>query len=620
MENQKSFFESPLFRFLAQPEVLSKKSYITLEHIFAHYQKEWPNSEYLKIYDAFSKDLNDALDTNFYNKDIMNILRNIKNTWSTWKKERLKHFRHNQFDVSVTKYQKSVATVVEAETNKWVEEAINNDRDDVLISNKRQIDVKDVPEMVRPDDEEGEHSNKWDLRQRKKVNYADASNSDLSENDSISRESTPCPTNIVTPNIAFKADDKSNARKILPSFDKLFSSADVKNFIDELELKDERSEFQNVASASTLQALEEHSSTRKAIEDIRNVKEVTISADHEAGQNIEKISPSENVRKRLYSETDELSSSSGELSAHIMSVMEKYCKKQTTSKFDLAHSFILDLTSKSKIESDFEPKLWAELIADRPVTAKAGYYKEIESICDHLFGPLSKKKQPKLYGSRDKWESLRNLKAPEYNDDFSYEKEDWKKILYWAERAVGPFLDAFESEINPIQQNDCGEREWFGDYIIPIFQGALKLNVSCRVPWGEVTVIATARRRNKDKNVLEQQLERGHLADLLCKINQQEIICGLSCGGPHKYDLTKWDSDEYQLPRMLKDMLDDILEKFRSRNRCTSNLYTIGIQGLAQKLSFELDDRFVPSRTPERDPPNEMKTDATPDRSKKKRT
>ncbi len=44
-------------------------------------------------------------------------------------------------------------------------------------------------------------------------------------------------------------------------------------------------------------------------------------------------------------------------------------------------------------------------------------------------------------------------------------------------------LDAFESEYNPIQQVDCGEREWFGDYIIPIFQGALKLNRSSRVPW-----------------------------------------------------------------------------------------------------------------------------------------
>ena len=125
----------------------------------------------------------------------------------------------------------------------------------------------------------------------------------------------------------------------------------------------------------------------------------------------------------------------------------------------MAHSFILDLTPESKIEGEFEPKLWAELIADRPVITKSEYHKEIESICDYLFGPLCKKvryiwkfehfvtniyvlwylqKQPKLYESRDKWKNLRDLKAPEYNNDFSYEKEDWEKILYWAERAVVP--------------------------------------------------------------------------------------------------------------------------------------------------------------------------------------
>ncbi|CAJ0627479.1 1330_t:CDS:2, partial [Entrophospora sp. SA101] len=182
-------------------------------------------------------------------------------------------------------------------------------------------------------------------------------------------------------------------------------------------------------------------------------------------------------------------------------------------------------------------------------------------------------------------------------------------------------LDAFESEYNPIQQNDCGEMEWFGDYIIPIFKGALKLNTSCRVP----------------------------------------------CS-PHKYDLTKWNSDPYQLPRMLKDMLGDMLKRFRSRNKCTSNLYTIGIQQymteirvymmekrdiyrlhhlksfnlplsyssygnlrlalswawdikcLVENLSFEFyDETFVTSTTPKRDPPDEMKTDTTPERSRKKK-
>ncbi|RHZ85008.1 hypothetical protein Glove_74g44 [Diversispora epigaea] len=132
----------------------------------------------------------------------------------------------------------------------------------------------------------------------------------------------------------------------------------------------------------------------------------------------------------------------------------------------------------------------------------------------HLLEMSLSMPKPDLFGPSCK-------KVPEYNDGLSYEKENWKKILYWAElylhaklfwdseiailgkkveiaeRAVGPFLD--ESKYNPIQQIDCGEREWFRDYIISIFQRSLKLNTSCRVPWGEVTVIATIRKKKKSR-------------------------------------------------------------------------------------------------------------------------
>ncbi|CAB4439972.1 unnamed protein product [Rhizophagus irregularis] len=251
---------------------------------------------------------------------------------------------------------------------------------------------------------------------------------------------------------------------------------------------------------------------------------------NDATVNQNELVPLKNTHKRLFSEIgDDLPSS------HIMSVMEKYRAKSTTSKYDLVHSFILDLT-----------------------LFNATYYEEIGLICDYLFGPLGEKlRSKKLYESHDKWVKIRDLKAPEYNEGFSYNKEDWKKILYWVERVIRTFLDAFESEYNPIQQNDCGEREWFGKYVIPIFQGALKLNSFCRVPWREIT---------------------GHLVDLLCKINQQEVVCELACGSLHKYDLTKWASDKYQLPKMLKNTLDDILEKFRGASRDSLNLYTIRIQ------------------------------------------
>lgn len=54
---------------------------------------------------------------------------------------------------------------------------------------------------------------------------------------------------------------KKKARKILTNYNKSFFSADVKRFIDEIELKNEKKEFhtsisRRVTSASTLRALE----------------------------------------------------------------------------------------------------------------------------------------------------------------------------------------------------------------------------------------------------------------------------------------------------------------------------------------------------------------------------
>ena len=85
-------------------------------------------------------------------------------------------------------------------------------------------------------------------------------------------------------------------------------------------------------------------------------------------------------------------------------------------------------------------------------------------------------------------------------------------------------------------------------------------------------------RCNQTKNILEETVEKGHLADFLCIYGLHELACGLVSGGPHKHDLTKLASDEYSLPRLLKDMLDAMLERFRIAGKDSSMLYTIGIQ------------------------------------------
>ena len=83
-------------------------------------------------------------------------------------------------------------------------------------------------------------------------------------------------------------------------------------------------------------------------------------------------------------------------------------------------------------------------------------------------------------------------------------------------------------------------------------------------------------RRNNNKTILEEKVDRGHLTDLLCSTESYEILCLLACGGPHKVDLTKLASDEFNLPRLLKDTLDDIREKYNKMDK--SCLYTIGLQ------------------------------------------
>ncbi|CAI2201519.1 19420_t:CDS:2, partial [Funneliformis geosporum] len=115
-----------------------------------------------------------------------------------------------------------------------------------------------------------------------------------------------------------------------------------------------------------------------------------------------------------------------DVSLSLISIMEEYCKKDSTSKFDPAHSYILDLTATSKIIKEFTPEHWSKLVADRPDVVNVEYHKELDSIFDYLFGQ-----------QKGRWKNLRNIEPPEYKEEFSYDKDDWEKILWWIEWAVG---------------------------------------------------------------------------------------------------------------------------------------------------------------------------------------
>ncbi|PKK72975.1 hypothetical protein RhiirC2_776584 [Rhizophagus irregularis] len=69
---------------------------------------------------------------------------------------------------------------------------------------------------------------------------------------------------------------KKKARKILTNYDKLFFSADIKRFIDEIELKNEKKEFHTSISRR------EHRTDRIAIEDLRNATNITSTIEYDS--------------------------------------------------------------------------------------------------------------------------------------------------------------------------------------------------------------------------------------------------------------------------------------------------------------------------------------------------
>ncbi|RIB16010.1 hypothetical protein C2G38_2143305 [Gigaspora rosea] len=93
-----------------------------------------------------------------------------------------------------------------------------------------------------------------------------------------------------------------------------------------------------------------NSRTLETMTDAENPFFVSGHDSDDATDNQDELVPLKNTRKRLFSEI-----SNGLPLSHIMSVMEKYRAKSTTSKYDLAQNFILDLTPGSRIEKEFEP-------------------------------------------------------------------------------------------------------------------------------------------------------------------------------------------------------------------------------------------------------------------------
>ncbi|RHZ78278.1 hypothetical protein Glove_166g253 [Diversispora epigaea] len=131
------FSRRPLFRFLTQPDVVSAINSITADNIFDYYQQEMSNSKLSQVYQVITQDLEEVLESNFFKEDTTRVLKDIRDTWVTWKKQRIRFYKNEeainkqktgrevQFQKCVTKYQGGIAKVTNAEVDKWAEESVN---------------------------------------------------------------------------------------------------------------------------------------------------------------------------------------------------------------------------------------------------------------------------------------------------------------------------------------------------------------------------------------------------------------------------------------------------------------------------------------------------------------
>ncbi|RUS33268.1 hypothetical protein BC938DRAFT_472298, partial [Jimgerdemannia flammicorona] len=192
VEKQLSFYETPLFRFLTRPDIACTASSVTADNLFKHYQQELPDSKLQLTYGILDRDLRLAINSNYFSENTTCALRHIKDSWRVSETSisiardsasrlrgvacialiggKLGDFRslgfgslgtadHSDLNFStrivfvcetgllkqssVTKYQKGVAAVVDAEVNKWVEEAAKGDVEDVTTKRPHEFSESD---------------------------------------------------------------------------------------------------------------------------------------------------------------------------------------------------------------------------------------------------------------------------------------------------------------------------------------------------------------------------------------------------------------------------------------------------------------------------------------------
>ncbi|PKC56051.1 hypothetical protein RhiirA1_542257 [Rhizophagus irregularis] len=88
-----TFLQKTTFQFLTQPDVVSAINSITADNIFDYYQQKMSNSKLSQVYQVIVQDLEEVLESNFFKEDTTRVLKDIKDTWVTWKKQRIRFYK-----------------------------------------------------------------------------------------------------------------------------------------------------------------------------------------------------------------------------------------------------------------------------------------------------------------------------------------------------------------------------------------------------------------------------------------------------------------------------------------------------------------------------------------------
>ncbi|CAG8490541.1 2970_t:CDS:10 [Paraglomus occultum] len=405
---------------------------------------------------------------------------------------------------------------------------------------------------------------------------------------------------------------KKKAKKILANYDKSFSSGDIKRFIDEIELKNEKKEFQisisrRVTSASTLKALEEHREDRIAIGDMRNAESTTSTVEFDSERKYEELAKEIMDRDENGQIVSEAAQESGDFSAQSYDqedqetngnkldeivvtkisallfsnlsleriwtkVMERL--KRDGLRVQSIESRIIDLSNWTKVE-------WNRILKVSDYSQL--FIKSRKKLCKDKIDENVRKL---LHNGTGKMQSLSDLKL--WKDKFTnLEPSEDAKITVGI---IEFFCLCLRREIN-ILTTKHRERDYVVKILSPIIGFLIEeFNIGTfELNWIEKDSRSVTRRKRKALHEMYTTLDAPtKKVDLIILLRSYQIeLLPLEAGnteGP--MDDTKFREDHSKMKVMMKDFLDAFWSSLHFRKDELKEVYIMGIQVTGNKWTI----------------------------------